>query len=326
MRYLITFLCALTPLARAQETFTVATWNIENFNGHFLAFHLTKAKTKAPFDLNSEDGKELLFQLRAANDKANWETAQVILDDKFNPDVLVIEECCSQEDLEFFNKRWLRNTYETVIVFPTNTDRNQHLGLLAKKGFKVVEKKDQYYQEKDSTQNERGDKLFARGPAFAKIQTPSGYQCWVGVNHQKSKAKNSADATAWRNREAKRTHDIILDLSKTGPDDVIFLGDMNDTLGLDEYEDKAGGDTITNLVGPEQDGLFLATRKLADEKAISYHGRWKEDYRSMIDHVLMTRQMKEQLQDIHILNLPFAQAASDHYPVVAKIKSDPVQK
>ena len=110
----------------------------------------------------------------------------------------------AQEELEAFNKKWLKGAYETAIVFPGNSGRGQTLGMLAKPGFKIVDRKDQYHLEPDTGKNARGERLFARGPAFVLIESPSGYRFWVGVTHQKSKSDNSVDVTQWRNREATR--------------------------------------------------------------------------------------------------------------------------
>ena len=303
--------------------FTVATWNIENFHTHFRAFHLSK-EAKPLFDVQGEEGKQLLRELRNHNDEDNWEAAQVILDERFAPDILAIPECCTQADLEFFNKRWLDSAYQTVVVFPSNTDRNQHLGLLMKKGFSIVERRDQYHLEKDAVENERGDRLFARGPAFVKISTPTGYQFWLGLNHQKSKSQNTLEATQWRNREAVRTRQIIKELEKAGPDDVMFVGDMNDDLGKDSYEEKAGsgGDTIENLVGPKSDGLSLLTRPLAESGTISYLGYWRTEHRSLIDHMICTTSMKDQVIRLWVFDSPVARLASDHLPVAARIRAD----
>jgi hypothetical protein len=53
------------------------------------------------------------------------------------------------------------------------------------------------------------------------------------------KAKQVEDSK-WRNREATRTHEIIKEIEKAGPSDVMLLGDMNDELGMDESEKVAG--------------------------------------------------------------------------------------
>jgi endonuclease/exonuclease/phosphatase family metal-dependent hydrolase len=352
-------LLTLLTLAPARgETITVATYNIEHFESHFEGHRLRKLAPTAttrpsgaagdttpaepadppptpeqaekfalsgtgdatkPQDVNLKD---VIADLKHQNDEDNWEVAEVITDERFNPDVLVIEEGCSQENLEYFNERWLKNAYKTVMTFPTNTTRNQHLCMLLKPGFKVIEKRDKYYLEKDPAQNDRGDRLFARGPAFVLIETPGGYRFWVGVTHQKSKSGNNLEVTKWRLRESARTHQIMQDLRKTGPADVMLLGDMNDDFGLDEFEKEIGTDAIATLVGPKQDGFLLATQPLIDAKENSFGGYWNPKFRSLIDHVVTTPEMKDQIEDVKVFKLNVARVASDHYPVYVKVKCD----
>lgn len=365
-----TYLVALVALfiagtARAaDEVVTVATYNVEHFQSHFYAHELTGKLSQEKKD--DPDIKEMLYQLRHANDLANWETAQVITDPAVNPDILVIEEGCTQDNLEFFNKRWLDGAYATAITFPTNTgERNQHLNMLLKPGFKVLKRNDQYHLEKDTVEHARrdgeaeGNRLFARGPAFCLVQSPSGYTFWVGVTHQKSKligfgreeeaavrkanagqskaeieakvkaAKDAAGKSTaeWRNREAKRTHAIMKELAAGGDsDDVLLLGDMNDDLGQDEYEKLAGADAIDLLVGPAADGFALVTKPLIDKGEISFGGYFKPDYRSFIDQVIATPAMKGQVTDVHVYRDGLAKVSSDHYPVVVKFRSDPAKK
>ncbi len=311
--------CLMAANAPA-ETVTVATYNVEHFAKHFEAFHASKTpEGKQPGLV-----KDLLDELRKQNDEDNWEVAQVITDKGFNPDILVIQEGCAESDLSFFNRRWLQEAYATVVVFPTNTDRDQTLCMLLKPGFKIVSRKDKYYEEKDSIPNERGDKLFARGPVFCLVETPSGYRFWVGVTHQKSKSDNSVEVTGWRNRESVRTHEIMRELAKAGPDDVMLLGDMNDEIGVGQYEDdpKSGGDSIANLVGPPQNQFVLVTEKLAKSGEISFGGYWNAKYRSFIDHVITTPGMKNQIESAGVFRGSLAAAASDHYPVWVKVRSD----
>lgn len=304
------------------ETVTLATYNVEHFEGHFRAHRLSK---ELP-DARKTDPlvKDLLEEERRQNDEDNWEVAQVITDRRFRPDVLVIQEGCSQSNLEYFNKRWLQGAYATALVFPTNSDREQHLGMLLKPGFKVVERRDQYHREKDAVPNEYGDRLFARGPAFCLVETPGGYRVWVGVTHQKSKSGNSVEVTAWRNREAARTHEIMRELERQGPDDVILLGDMNDEIGPDEFEadPKSGGDTVATLVGPAENGFLLVTEALAKSGATSFGGYWNPKFRSFIDHVVATPAMKDQIEGVGVFRAGLARVASDHFPVYVKIRSD----
>jgi hypothetical protein len=331
----------LGGLAARAEEITLATYNVEYFDKHFLAHHLANEPL-------AQDGaaKDILDELRKKNDEDNWETAQVILDLTFSPDILVIEEGCDQADLTYFNHRWLNDAYETAIQFPSNTDRHQNLDLLMKPGFKILERRDQYYLEPDPVGNQRGSKLFARGPVFVKVRAPGGYVMWLGLTHMKSKSvgtlatptagggkakskkgtesaevrQKKVSDTKWRNREAHRTNEIIKELEKAGPTDVILLGDMNDSVGLDAYEPEAGGDAIANLVGPPKDGLILATRPLADGKQYSFHGYWRTSFREMIDHIIVTRSMRDELGEVRIITNGLASVASDHFPVMIRLK------
>jgi endonuclease/exonuclease/phosphatase family metal-dependent hydrolase len=313
----------LTSVAQA-ETITVATYNVERFNEHFLARHLQQRAATQPVPAElKEMWKEAIDQLKKSEDEDNWEVSRVVLDPKFAPDILVIEEGARQDDLEYFNKRWLNGAYETVVQFPSNTERDQHLDMMLKAGFKIVEKRDQYYTEPDPAgANERGNRLFARGPSFALIQTPGGFKLWVGVTHQKSKSGNSVDVTKWRLREAKRTHEIIKELaSSSGVGRVMLLGDMNDEFGFQEFEQEAGGDVIAALIGPPEDGFTLATKPLVDQGQISFGGYWNGRHRSFIDHVIVTKELAPLVHDARVFQNDIASVASDHYPVSVKVDS-----
>src|SRR5688572_7926889 len=119
---------SLFPLARAEEI-KIATYNVELWGDSFKAHEATSRP------INKDPaGAELVRILRRENDEDNWEVAQTILDKNFDPDILVIQEGPDQADLRFFNKRWMNEAYETVQTLPSNTDRNQHLCVLMKKG------------------------------------------------------------------------------------------------------------------------------------------------------------------------------------------------
>ncbi|MGB7158002.1 MAG: endonuclease/exonuclease/phosphatase family protein [Tepidisphaeraceae bacterium] len=313
--------CVAATVAHAEEI-KVATYNIEQWQTNFQGFHLGSATRKSNEPVSAQMN-EMIAAERAQNDEDNWEVAQVILDKSFNPDVLVVQEGCKQSDLSYFNKRWLNSAYDTVVQFPSNTDRDQHLCILLKPGFKILQRRDKYHEEKDTAGNDRGLRLFARGPVFCLIQSPSGYKFWVGVTHQKSKRDNSAEVTQWRNRESERTHEIMKELEQGGPNDVMLLGDMNDELGVQEFEAEGGGDTVANLLGPLEDGFVLATKHLADAKEFSFGGYWRTDHRTLIDHVVTTKGMKDQLGEVKVVKTPpLTPAASDHYPVMITIKAE----
>jgi endonuclease/exonuclease/phosphatase family metal-dependent hydrolase len=321
-RFAACFLLLAAVQAAKAEDIKVATYNIEQWATNFQGHRMQQATQKSNQPV-SEQMSEVIIAERQQNDEDNWEIGQVILDKSFNPDVLVVQEGCGQSDLSFFNRRWLNNAYETVVQFPSNTDRDQHLCILLKPGFKILQRRDKYHEERDTAGNERGTRLFARGPVFCLIQSPSGYKFWVGVTHQKSKRDNDVPNTEWRNRESRRTHEIMKELEKAGPNDVILLGDMNDEFGLQEFEAQGGGDSIGNLVGPEQDGFVLVTKKLHDAKEFSFGGYWRTDFRTLIDHAIVSRGMKDQIGEVKVVKTPpLSPAASDHYPVMVTVKAD----
>ncbi len=362
---------AVTAVPSLAEEFTVASYNIENFHTNFSAFHMKRDARKNPITDPAEKAKQdaLISAIDLQNQEDQWEIAATILDPAFFPDILMIQEGPLQSDLEYFNRRWLEGKYETVLQLPTtiHPDRPQTLAVMLKPGFKIIDKKDQYYLEEDTVPNGRNNRLFARGPSFLKVQTPSGYEFWVGNTHQKSKgirlppvaavtqpttqavedddaaavpveaasqpesesrselrARMEKEANDWRMREAVRTHAIIKEIEAEGPTDVMIVGDMNDDWGMDKNEKLAGKDGIAELVGPPEAGLFLVTQPLIDQKAISYGGYWRPRYRSLIDHAVATNSMKDQIVAVSVFNTPMAAVASDHYPVIVKIKSDPV--
>lgn len=320
-------LCGLATSAGAEDV-KIATYNVEHWADRFDSRQVrAMAKKLQP---QSEELTQLIDEKVRTNDKNNWAVAETIR--AMDPDIMVFEEGCNQEDLNYFGNRWLQDAYATLKVFPSNSgERNQNVGLIAKPGFKVLKIMDKYYLEKDSvskpfaTAERNGEagsenRLFARGPSFVLFESPGGHQFWVGVNHQKSKSGNSLDVTKWRNREAVRVHQIIKELEKAGPADVVFGGDLNDELGMQEFEQQAGGDSIALIQGPPEDGVTLATRKLAESNAVSFGGYFNTRYRSMIDHFFVTRSLKDKVADVKIINGGIAPMASDHFPVLMTLK------
>ena len=307
---------ALAPSARA-ETIRFTTYNIENWSTHFLAHRYQKdlkAKKDTPLD-------QVMADERKANDEDNWQTAQVI--QAVDPDIMVIQEGCGQEDLDYFAKRWLNDAYPTHISFKTNTTRDQNLDLLMKPGFKILQRRDQFYKEKDPVGNKYGDQLFARGPVFVLVETPGGHKFWVGTTHQKSKGGNDAKMAEWRNREASRTHQIMMQLRDEGPTkNVILMGDTNDELGIQGYELQGGGDATAHLAGPPADGFVLATRPLIESGALSYGGYFQEDYRSFIDQAVVSKQMMAEVTNVSVYTAGMARVSSDHYPVSVDVNTD----
>jgi endonuclease/exonuclease/phosphatase family metal-dependent hydrolase len=299
-------------IAAAGQTVRIMTYNVENFRQNFLAFQVNKTTQPnwPPAAL------ELIARERREDDEENWEVARTITD--VSPDIWLLQEGCDKSDLEYFNREFLKGYFETVHVFKTNTDRVQNTAILLKPGFKVLEYKEDYHDEPDTGDvNPLFDKLFARGPGFALVQAPDGSKFWVGTNHAKSKAgDNGVPVTQWRNAEAVRTNQIINELRKAGPKEVFFLGDMNDELGMDQYEKEVGASAIELIGGKGDTALEILTKPLVDRGEISYGGYRRGDHRSFIDHAFATPEAAKWVQSVYVFRGDLADVASDHFPVV----------
>lgn len=298
------------PKPAGRNAARIMTYNIENWRNTF-APRKVMMTTQPGLPQNVV---EVLDNARRKADEENWEAARTVMD--VQPDIWVFQEGCDADDLNYFNTQFLGGYFETVHIFKTNTERGQNTGILCRPGFKVLEFREDYHDEPDpKDENPIFDKLFARGPGFAKIQSPSGTQFWVGTNHGKSKSGNSVAVTKWRNAEARRTNEIINELSAKGPKHVFFLGDMNDELGTQEFEQEAGGSAIDLIAGKGNGELAVITKKLADSGAISYGGYRAGRHKSFIDHAFATPEAAKWVKNVNVFRADLADVASDHYPV-----------
>ncbi len=298
--------------AKAEEV-RIATYNIENWQYRFDADKLEKRAATQPSW--PQEFLDLIAREKRENFKDNWGAQLVLEDPAVNADVLVIQEGPELADLEYFNRTFLNKMYETIHVFATNTGRIQNTAIFLKPGFSVVEIREAYHLEPDKDDvNPLTDLLFARGPAFVRIKSPGGKEFWVGTNHFKSKSGNSVEVTKWRNAESKRANEIIKEIASTsGVADVVFLGDINDELGNQEFELEAGG-SGADLLG---EGLVTLTKPLVDKGEISFGGYRSTRFRSFIDHVYATPSAAAKVKSVSVVTTPFARINSDHYPVVA---------
>ncbi|MGF1632571.1 MAG: endonuclease/exonuclease/phosphatase family protein [Phycisphaerae bacterium] len=303
--------CGTTGTA---EDVRIATYNVENWRRHFNHHKFTRLEP-ASTQPSAPAMDDLLWSLRSSNREDNWEVSLVVKD--MDADVLLIQEGPGQSDLEYFNREWLDGMYETVQVFKTNTTRVQTLAVMLKPGFKVLETVETYDVPDRNDANPRSDKLFARGPAFVHVETPAGRRFWAGTTHQKSKSGNSLEATQWRIAEGEATYGIMIDLQERTGDGVLLAGDMNDSLGMDEYETELGIDAIETLDGP---GTVLITRELAEAGAVTFGGYSSPRYRSFIDHAVVTNDLAEAVGDVSVYTEPMSKVASDHYPVVVTLR------
>lgn len=297
------------PAEREAGAVRVVSWNVENFSQNFTAYALEKKYGQN--DAIPDDLKEFISYERRADNEENYEVAEVIK--ALAPDILCVQESATLRDLAYFNENWLGEYFGTIQQLPTNSDREQNLTIMLRPGFEVVKMETLYETPDTNDFNDRGDRLFARGAGFVLVKGPDGEQFWVGNTHQKSKGGNSVTTTRWRNLEATTTRDKAIELSESAP--VLLVGDMNDDLGVGEFEAEAGGDVIANL----SMGMTLLTRELAEAGVDSFKGYGSTRYAGLIDHAVASENMTPFVKDVSVFTGSLTASASDHYPLIVEL-------
>jgi endonuclease/exonuclease/phosphatase family metal-dependent hydrolase len=315
------------PANTKAEWLRVATYNIEHLAKMFDQEHIPwDDRDKTEFFRDQED---------------LYEVSRVIQRADFDADVIAIQECCSQENLEHFNKHWLDGRYGTVKVFEGNSTRGQQLGFLIKPGIKLLKTKEfskdpdpvddpELRELKKNVNLAEGNLLFSRGPAFVKLRTRGGNVLWVGCTHVKSKYGDSPAVVRWRIREIQRTRELCGELLKTSDTDyLIMAGDFNDSPGKDDNEKTVGTDAVSVMTlgkGPET--LVNLTDRILKDKpdAASYHCELKPPrYRSFLDYLFVSPALAEHVNKAYLVDPPLAAVASDHFPLVGVFRL-PVEK
>jgi len=299
------------------ETLRIASYNIEHFNKMFDQGLV--ARSKRDWDEFFRDQEDL------------YEVARVI-NEQLDADILTVQECCAQNHLEYFNRKWLKNRYKTVKVFKGNSSREQNLGILAKEGYELLEVR-QFHNEPDpvndpdlqsvkqGSQLDVDNLLFSRGPAFAKFRTPGGRVIWVGVTHVKSRYGDNQAVTKWRVRETTRTRELCGELLAQDETDLLAMtGDFNDDVGLSTEHEKAlkldAAGAMTAGTGREK--LIDLTADL-DPKVGTYHAQLKTQYAPVVfDLIFASPALARSARSVKAISTPLAAVASDHYPVVAE--------
>ncbi|MBS3822065.1 MAG: endonuclease/exonuclease/phosphatase family protein [Phycisphaerae bacterium] len=311
------------PACRA-ETIRVATYNIE---------HMSKMLNVALVKPNNRTREQWADFF--SDEEDCYEVAWVITQAAAAPDILLIQEGCSQDELEHFNTHWLRQAYAYVKVFRGNSPRGQHLGILAKKGFEPLEVRE-FADEVDPVDDPALRKLkeggglaeknllFSRGPAFVKFRTPGGHVMWVGNTHVKSKYGNSLPVVKWRIREMQRTREICGELLARGDTPYLLLGgDFNDDMQLDEFEKTLGRDALSVITGgQDREQLTNLTSPLirANPRGGTYHARVKTKYpAAWFDYLFASPDLARHVRRTTLIDAPLAGVASDHLPVVTEI-------
>lgn len=161
------------------------------------------------------------------NAVAIMNTGRVIRD--VDADILAVVEAESRPVLKLFSEVVLKEVggqlYEQVMVIDGNDDRGIDVGLMTKRGCCIATIRTHIHDAAPG-----GGAIFSRDCPEYAVTTPGGETIWVLPNHFKSKfGGNNAASRAKRLAQATRTAEIYRELRQNGHDNVVVLGDLNDT-------------------------------------------------------------------------------------------------
>lgn len=166
------------------------------------------------------------LKTETVNELAMEHTAMVMRD--VNADVMGVVEAETRIALNRFSSQLLDKVngvpYAHVMVIDGNEDRGIDVGVMTRAGYEITS----IYSHVDD-QDEVGT-VFSRDCPEYLLRTPTGARLVVLVNHLKSKGFGSTDdSNRKRKRQATKVKEIYERLVASGEQNVVVLGDFNDT-------------------------------------------------------------------------------------------------
>ena len=161
------------------------------------------------------------------NATAVMNTGRVLRD--VNADILAVVEAEHRIALKHFSEYVLNQVggtpYENVMLIDGNDDRGIDVGLMTRKGYEIGLMRSHIHDLGDD-----GKTIFSRDCPEYCVHTPDREKIWILPNHYKSKfGGNDPVSQSKRTAQAERTAQIYNALISEGYENVIVLGDLNDT-------------------------------------------------------------------------------------------------
>lgn len=163
------------------------------------------------------------------NEIAIQNTGRVLRD--VNADIVAVVEAESRTSLKQFSDYILEKVngkpYDNVMLIDGNDDRGIDVGIMTRKDYNIGLMQSHIFDK--STPRSRSF-IFSRDCPEYCVTTPQGEKVWVLPNHFKSKYGGD-DSRSKKRREgqAQRTAEIYEELRKQGYENIVVLGDLNDT-------------------------------------------------------------------------------------------------
>jgi endonuclease/exonuclease/phosphatase family metal-dependent hydrolase len=253
-------------------------------------------------------------------------TARAILDAK--PDVLAVQEVENLYTLRIFNKQYLKNYFDRIVLIDGNDPRGIDVGFLVRKGFagKITGIRTHVDEGKGGKPVIRGpggpsgigylaaNAVFSRDCLCVDVAVGNKTLAFL-VNHLKAQ-DGTEDADKRRAKQAERVAEIAAEARQQGKRPIV-LGDLNaDVAGAKQDKNKAkkrAGKSLLPLITTP--GLVDA---FAGEPDNWTHYYESDDAVSRLDYILIDQQLKVVGREIvrQGLSLKCDQAKQPRYPTV----------
>ena len=153
-------------------------------------------------------------------DKDQLDGSEVILDPKFNPDMLVIEECCEQDELEKFNKTVAEERVRDRDRFPEQHRAPSEAGHAAQARLqgRSSGRTSITWRKIRRRQRARRQAVRARACICARCRRRRDTNSGSASRIRRARAATASTSPSGGSREAKRTHEIMKELGqRPGP-------------------------------------------------------------------------------------------------------------
>ena len=186
------------------------------------------------------------LRTEAVDEVAMTNTARMIRD--LNADILAIVEAESRPVLKKFHELMLDKLeiaegYRHLMIIDGNDDRGIDVGLATREGFPIGEMRSHVDEMKTD-----GHPVFSRDCPEYEVATPSGARLVVLPNHFKSKfGGNNPASKAKRLAQAEAVAGYYQRLLDEGQENVVVLGDLNDTPDSEELAPLLAGTDLRDV-------------------------------------------------------------------------------
>ena len=232
------------------------------------------------------------LKTEAVDETAMVLTGRVIFD--VSADVLGVVEAESRPVLtmfqDFMAKKFdLAPPYAHVMLIDGNDQRGIDVAIGTKAGYEIVAMRSHVDDLMDN-----GERVFSRDCPEYVVRTPSGALVVFLVNHFKSKfGGNDPSSQAKRRAQAEAVANIYRRLTDDGMQNVVVLGDLNDTPDSDELKPLLAG---TDLKDASHSENFTEVEFAADngDRGIGTFGLGNDD--DKIDYLLLSPALFERIE------------------------------